>query len=241
MTLMTLILHIETATAVCSVALSEDHQLSGIKTDLSGRVHSSMLSVYITELLKNCGKQPKDLDAVSVSEGPGSYTGLRIGVAVAKGICFSLNIPLIAVSTLKSMATGIFQKQKWSNEKHVFCPLIDARRMEVYYALYDGKLEKVSPPAAQIVDDTSFKNVLANNKTVFFGDGMQKCKILLQNHKNAYFDEEFTPSAEFLIPNAVEKYNKKEFENLSDFEPFYLKAFMAEHQEFKIKNILNIK
>jgi tRNA threonylcarbamoyladenosine biosynthesis protein TsaB len=244
---MALILCIETATEVCSVALSRDDTLLGIKESGERNAHSAMLTTYITDLFSTSEYVFSDLDAIAVSMGPGSYTGLRIGVATAKGLCYALNKPLIAVPTLQSMAAGInyelkiknlgeanevqnakckMQNAKLNNAALV-CPMIDARRMEVYCAVYDGENKEVREVRAEIVDEYSFQEFLAGNTVVFGGGGADKCKPSLGNHPNALFWGEFQASAKFMIGLATEKFTRQKVENLAYFEPFYLKDFVA--------------
>jgi tRNA threonylcarbamoyladenosine biosynthesis protein TsaB len=226
---MALILCIETATEVCSVALFRDDTLLGIKESGERNAHSAMLTTYITGLFSTSEYSFSDLDAIAVSMGPGSYTGLRIGVAAAKGLCYALNKPLIAVQTLQSMAAGINYelKNKNLNNAALVCPMIDARRMEVYCAVYDGENKEVREVRAEIVDEFSFQEFLAGDTVVFGGGGAGKCRLSLGNHPNAFFLEEFQASAQFMIGFATEKFKQQKVENLAYFEPFYLKDFVA--------------
>ena len=193
-----------------------------------------MLTTFIEEVLNEEGIRPADLDAVAVSMGPGSYTGLRIGVASAKGLCYAIERPLIAVPTLEAMALGMEvqmtnDKLQTQENKHdiLFCPMIDARRMEVYSALYDASLKEVRPVAAEIIDDLSFSGYFANHRIVFGGEGAAKCLPLLGGQPNALFLENFSASARFLVPLAQERFLRSRFEDLAYFEPFYLKDFVA--------------
>ena len=237
---MALILCIETATEVCSVALYQDQELLQIKESKARNVHSAMLTTFIDELIKSSGNLLCDLDAIAVSMGPGSYTGLRIGVATAKGLCYALDKPLIAVSTLQAMTMGINYKLKIKNYDsgdiipypvsripYLICPMIDARRMEVYCAVYDGDNNKKRNVRAEIIDDFSFQELLAENTMVFGGGGADKCKPILENHPNAIFYDDFQASARFMNLISAEKFHQQEFENLAYFEPFYLKDFVA--------------
>ena len=166
----------------------------------------------------------KDLDAVAVSKGPGSYTGLRIGVSTAKGFCFALNIPLISINTLQHMAAKMVQE---ANLKDcLFCPMLDARRMEVYCAIFDSNNKEFLTTEAKIIDDTSFANLLNKTKIVFFGDGAAKCKPALAQHSNAIFRDDFFPSSRDMVELAYQKYMQQHFENTAYFEPFYLKDFL---------------
>ncbi len=244
---MGLILCIETSTAVCSVALAFDEKILAIRESVARNVHSAMLTVFIDEIIKSSGYLMNDLDAISVSMGPGSYTGLRIGVATAKGLCYALDKPLIAVSTLRAMAVGInyelkiknylsedevqIAKCKLQNAKSeriaLVCPMIDARRMEVYSAVYNQENREVREVRAEIIDGFSFQEFLSDNLVVFGGEGADKCKPHLGNHPNAVFMEGFQPSASFMASLAEEKLRQRQFENLAYFEPFYLKEFIA--------------
>lgn len=227
---MTRILHIDTATQYCSVALSEGDRLMDIRETAEKNAHSRVVTIFVDELLKSSGMKPEELDAIAVSMGPGSYTGLRIGVSTAKGLCFALNKPLLAVSTLQAMAlasismmksTEVIQGKMW------FCPMIDARRMEVYAAFYDhdGKLKREVRP--DVIDENSFADILQQRKVAFSGDGSVKCEKTLGHQPNASFLKEVISSAKFMIPLALEKYNSGEFEDTAYFEPFYLKEFIA--------------
>jgi tRNA threonylcarbamoyladenosine biosynthesis protein TsaB len=222
---MALIVHIETATKICSVALSQDTKIIAIRESNILNSHSSLITNFVDEVFKETGKSLKELDAVSVSMGPGSYTGLRIGVSTAKGLCYSLEKPLIAVSTLKAMANGFVNIGNYTPS--LFCPMIDARRMEVYCGFFDNLLNTIIPVSAEIIDENSFADLLSNNSIYFFGDGAEKCKSALSNNKNIFFDGDFNTSSKYLISLAEEKFRKKEFENIAYFEPFYLKDFLA--------------
>lgn len=233
---MALILCIETATEICSVALFRDEKLLSVKESSARNVHSSMLTTFIDEIIKTSGCQYSDLSAVAVSMGPGSYTGLRIGVATAKGLCYALDKPLIAVPTLEAMAVGMTpppappQRRGGSAEiviPTLVCPMIDARRMEVYAAVYDQKFNEVRKVKAEIIDEYSFQEFLANQTVVFGGEGAEKCKPALGNHPNAIFIEGFTASAQYMSGIARRRFREEHFENLAYFEPYYLKDFVA--------------
>ena len=218
---MSLILGIETATKMCSVALSDENGLLALKEAGGEYSHAENLNLFIAEVCKKAGKELKDIEAIAISKGPGSYTGLRIGVSAAKGFCTALDIPLISVDTLKAMALSQDQSDS------LFCPMIDARRMEVYTALYDNKGNKIEDISAKIIDENSFKKELNAGKVVFFGDGAEKCREVLESNPNAIFIEDVHPSAKFINEIALEKFNKNEFEDVAYFEPFYLKDFIA--------------
>ncbi len=228
---MAVILNIETSTEVCSAAIGKDGGLLFKKESLEGLKHSEMLTVFIEGLLVENGIDIKDIDAVAVSKGPGSYTGLRIGASVAKGLCYALEKPLISVGSLDAM--GIFTAQNINNfieggngKNLLFCPMIDARRMEVYTALYNHAGEIVMPVTAQIIGENSFANELEGHKILFFGNGAEKCKKYL-SRPNALFNGPLKASSQFMVSVSENKYNKKEFENVAYFEPYYLKDFVA--------------
>ncbi len=227
---MALILHIETATGVCSVALAEDGVLILEKTLEEEREHARLLTVAIEDLMTAAGYIYKDLESVSVSMGPGSYTGLRIGVATAKGLCFALNIPLLAVNTLQSMAECARQQLNEtgqpSGEKVLFCPMIDARRMEVYSAVYNQNLEEVGPVNALILEKGCFDQ-WKDHKLVFFGDGAEKYKELINKELNFYFMTDFRFSSLGMIALSHHQYLHNKPEDIAYFEPFYLKDFVA--------------
>ena len=179
------------------------------------------------ETIKEAGLKPADLDAVCVSKGPGSYTGLRIGVSAAKGLCYGLGIPLLSVGSLESMAnwaTSNF-KQELADVSFL-CPMIDARRMEVYAQLFEASFNELQPVSAEIIDENSFSSELEEGKVAFFGDGAAKCKEVI-NHPNAVFLDAFKPSAQGMIALAEQKFVDKQFEDVAYFEPYYLKDFVA--------------
>jgi len=222
---MSLILQIETATTVCSVALAKDGKVLAFKEIDERNVHAEVLNVFIRELIVSAGLSFNDLDAIAVSCGPGSYTGLRIGVSTAKGLCFALDKPLIAVDTLASMASGA--ATQISDHEILLCPMIDARRMEVYTALFDYSVNMINPVVALIVDDQSFGAHLQNNRILFFGDGADKCRDVLGHNPNAQFLSPFNNSATYLTQIALNKFKNRQFEDVAYFEPYYLKDFVA--------------
>jgi tRNA threonylcarbamoyladenosine biosynthesis protein TsaB len=229
---MGLILNIETATNVCSAALANDGKLITLKESLKDKSHSTLLSVFIEEILKENKISVSQLDAVAISKGPGSYTGLRIGVSTAKGLCYGANIPLISLNTLKIMAFGIINDQILDKMKFtsinnaLLCPMIDARRLEVFTAIYDHLNHSIEDTQARIISSYSFDKYLENKKLVFFGTGANKCSKIIKS-KNALFIENFNTSARYMITLAENAYNKEKFENLAYFEPYYLKDFIA--------------
>lgn len=218
------ILHIETSTNVCSVAVSHAgkciFELSN--SDLN---HATMLSPFIEKALEKTKAENLKLDAVAVSGGPGSYTGLRIGVSTAKGLCYGLNIPLISVPTLQVLAQGALVQQK-IEEDAMLCPMIDARRMEVYMAHYTPTLELKEDVYAEIITENSFEELLAAGKVYFFGNGAEKCKSTL-THPNAIFIDNVEVLAKNMISAAEKKFLEKDFADVAYFEPFYLKEFQA--------------
>ena len=219
---MALFLLIETATKSCSVSLSSENKIIACKEEVNEQYsHAEKLTVFITELFKTQDLTIKDLDAVAVSKGPGSYTGLRISVSTAKGLCYALDIPLISVSTLRAMAFGMAQKEK----SDLYCPMIDARRMEVYNAFYNSTNKEIRGIQADIIEACSYQKEL-DKKVLFFGDGAEKCKQMIQ-HPNARFIDGFFPSSKDMLEIANEKFAEKDFEDIAYFEPFYLKDFVT--------------
>ena len=222
---MSLILQIETATTVCSVALSENGSVLAHKEIQQRNVHAEAITLFIDEVLKIAGKQYSDLSTVAVSCGPGSYTGLRIGISVTKGLCYSLDIPFIAVETLEAMTDGMIAES--NEEDTLFCSMIDARRMEVFTAVFDAKGNRVKPTSAEIIDQDSFSDLLKTTKIIFFGDGAAKCEEVLGTNPNVQIIPDFQNSARHLTKKATEKFNTKDFEDTAYFEPYYLKDFIA--------------
>ncbi|MCX6294835.1 MAG: tRNA (adenosine(37)-N6)-threonylcarbamoyltransferase complex dimerization subunit type 1 TsaB [Bacteroidetes bacterium] len=221
---MALILNIETATTVCSVSLGHDGKLLALKEQNGDYSHSEKLTLFIEDVLQQSGKKISEIDAIAVSKGPGSYTGLRIGVSTAKGLCYSLDKPLIAINTLQS----IVQNSKDKVEKNdFFCPMLDARRMEVYCAIYDSSGKEIRPTAAEIIDEHSFSDILKSNKILFFGDGSAKCKETFSQISNAIFMDDIVPSASDMVVLSEQAFNSKQFQDVAYFEPFYLKDFVA--------------
>lgn len=231
------ILHIETSGKNCSVALSKGKNLVNTEIIREDRSHAASLTIMIDKVLKTAGKKIKDIDAVSVSAGPGSYTGLRIGVSVSKAICYASELPMIAVPTLKILLVHLFRhadrKHIMNNDRELFVPMIDARRKEVYQAIYDrnfNQIEKVSP---LILDENSYSDYLNNYNMLFFGNGANKTQDII-SHPNALFVSNIEPEAKDMIPLACEKYDKKDFEDTAYYEPFYLKEFQATKPRKKI-------
>jgi tRNA threonylcarbamoyladenosine biosynthesis protein TsaB len=227
---MSVILSIETATSVCSCALARDGELLVAREDYRGQSHASLLGLFVHEIMAFARGQNLTPHAIAVSSGPGSYTGLRIGVSEAKGLSYGLNIPLIALPTPLIMASMMREQ---AEEGTLLCPMIDARRMEVYATFYDRSLHTVRKTAADIVEEGSYAELLAANKVLFFGNGAEKCKIHL-NHPHALFADEVHPLASGMIPLAEEAFAAGRFVDSAYFEPFYLKEFVATVPKNKI-------
>jgi tRNA threonylcarbamoyladenosine biosynthesis protein TsaB len=189
--------------------------------------HAENLTIFIEEVMKQSGKKLAELDAVAVSKGPGSYTGLRIGVSTAKGLCYALNKPLIAVDTLKHLCLSPALTSRISDLQSFLCPMIDARRMEVYCAVYDAGLRCIRETAAEIIDENSFADLLKEHRIVFFGDGAAKCREVLSKNSNAVFINDVFPSAKDMILLSEEACINRQFEDVAYFQPFYLKDFVA--------------
>ncbi len=226
---MGLILNIETATEICSVCLAIDGKIVGIRESSEAKSHASQLSVFILELFQESKISAQDLDAVAISQGPGSYTGLRIGVSTAKGICYGSGKPLIAISSLLSLAklaSDTIVNKNESTGGSLLCPMIDARRMEVYAAIYDSDWKQIMDTKAVIVEPNSFTEYLNKNRVYFFGSGSDKTKDLIQ-HFNAQYLDKIEASSTGMVELAEMKYRDSNFENTAYFEPFYLKDFIA--------------
>ncbi len=218
---MSLILNIETATKNCSVSLADSGKLLAVKELNDGNYsHSENLHVFIEEVLKSANRSIAEIDAIAVSKGPGSYTGLRIGVSAAKGLCFSLDKPLISISTLTSLTNAISVEND-----AVIVPLLDARRMEVYSAIFDNQYNQIREVRSEIIDPNSFSEFLNKGKVYFLGDGADKCKDIIK-HKNAIFLDDYFPSAKQMVKLSYVKYKKNDIEDVAYFEPFYLKDFL---------------
>ncbi|WP_152973291.1 tRNA (adenosine(37)-N6)-threonylcarbamoyltransferase complex dimerization subunit type 1 TsaB [Lacinutrix mariniflava] len=215
------ILSIETSTTNCSVSLSKNGETLLLKEDYSNNYsHAERLHVFIDETLREAKIERSQLDAIAVSKGPGSYTGLRIGVSAAKGLCYALDIPLISISTLEALAHQV------KPESGVIVPMLDARRMEVYSAIFSSEFIEIRKIEAQILDETSFAKELSKGKVYFVGNGVEKTKALL-NHENAIFIEDKLPSADQMSALAFLKHKKSDTEDVAYFEPYYLKDFVA--------------
>ena len=223
---MACILHIETSTKACSVALSENGSLIFHKEDIEGPNHSVVCGVFVDEALSFANSHAIPVDAVAVSEGPGSYTGLRIGVSLAKGVCYGRDLPLLSVPTLKLLCVPVLLGKEELPEDALLVPMIDARRMEVYSAVYSRALQEVRPIGADIVDADTYLPYLEKHPVYFFGDGAIKCKNVIQ-HTNAHFIEGIIPLAKWMFPLAERSLHLGEKQDVAYFEPFYLKDFVA--------------
>ena len=223
---MSCILHIETSTKVCSVAVTEDGAVLFEKTDKEGPSHAVQLGVFVDEALSYTDNHGIPFDAVAVSCGPGSYTGLRIGVSMAKGLCYARGLRLIAIPTLELLCVPVLLQHDDLPEDAVLCPMIDARRMEVYSALYDRALHTVRETGADIVDEATYQEYLEGRPMYFFGDGAEKCKAKI-THPNAHFMVDVLPLARYMGPLAEKAMAEGRFEDVAYFEPFYLKEFIA--------------
>ncbi len=225
------ILHIETATNICSVALSEGEDLIALRESDEDKSHGALLSVFMDEVLKEGQLKPKDLHAISVSKGPGSYTGLRIGVSATKGFGYALNLPIIGIDTLLALAIGAKSNNYVQDlikqyPNLILCPLLDARRMEVYSGFYTLKNELFRKVSADIIDENSYKKILDSIPVVFFGNGSQKVKEIIQ-HPQAFFIDHIFPSAKNMILPSLNFFENGKFEDTAYFEPYYLKDFVA--------------
>ena len=218
------ILLLETSTAVLSVALAEDGQLIAERCCTQPRMQASLTAPLVKEVLDQAGLSVRDCDAICVSKGPGSYTGLRVGVSTAKGLAFGAGKPLLAIGTLDILAEGA-RPQLRAVGDGLIVPMIDARRMEVYCAVYDGSGKQLSPVEAKVIDAESFAEELAKGPVLFVGDGAPKCQSVLSS-PNAHFQEAY-PQASAMATLAEKAYNEKRFEDLAYFEPYYLKDFVA--------------
>ena len=223
---MALLLAIETTTKNCSVALFNNSSLLELKEQNSKAFsHAEQLTLFIEEVVKKSNITLKQLDGIILSKGPGSYTGLRIGTSTAKGLCYALDIPLVSVSTLQAMAFGTSKKEDYK----LYCPMIDARRTEVFASIYDKDNNEVREIRADIVDQHTYDDFL-KDKILFFGDGAQKCKLII-NNSNAHFLDGVFPCAKDMGVLGFEKFASKDFEDVAYFEPYYLKDFVAREKK----------
>jgi len=225
---MALILNLETATQICSVVLSKDGAILAKRELNEKNVHAEVLTPFIEEVIAEAGLKLQDLDAIAVSKGPGSYTGLRISVSTAKGLCYSLDKPLISVGTIESLAHYAIQKLVNSvSPNHIIYPMIDARRMEVYTAAFSSNLEQLSDVAPLILEEDSFSKLNQDQKLIFIGDGSPKTKELFSNNAQIEIHDDINCSAEGMVKIAEDKFKSQDFEDVAYFEPFYLKEFVA--------------
>ena len=223
---MSCILHIETSTNVCSVAVSEDGKVIFDKADRTGNNHAEALGSFVDEAMSFADSHAIPLDAVAVSSGPGSYTGLRIGVSMAKGVCYALNLPLLSVPTLELMCVPVLLRNEEIEDDALLCPMIDARRMEVYAALYDRALKPVRGIQADVVDADTYRQWLEEQPVYFFGNGAAKCMDIIA-HPNAHLIEGIEPVAKWMMPLAERKMLNDIHEDVAYFVPYYLKDFVA--------------
>lgn len=220
-----MIVSIDTSTPNCSVALHDKDKLIASLNLHQSKSSSSMLQVMLEDLLKFAQISWKEVQAIAVAKGPGSYTGLRICTSTAKGLCFALDIPLLSVNTLEAMAHQVHFFQPIGS--YLLCPMLDARRMEVYCAIYGQDLQTLSATEAKIIDANSFSDILLNHKIIFFGDGASKCQKVLTHQENAIFLEGVSPNAAYVGTLAYKKFQQQAFEDVAYFEPFYLKDFIG--------------
>lgn len=238
---MAFILNIDTATPVCSVALAEDDRIISLRESSTEKSHAENLILFIEEILKEQQIAARELSAVAIGKGPGSYTGLRIGVATVKGLCYGANIPLLAVSTIETMVQFALQKIKKENgrilldEKTLLCPMIDARRMEVFMALFDHEGKRLQQDEAKVIGPQTFSMIPAAQRLVYFGSGAAKCRELLLA-KSFSFVDGIIPSAVAMASKSFQLYRDNSHEDTAYFEPFYLKDFITTTAR---KNILS--
>ena len=223
---MSCIVHIETTTKVCSVALSQDGECLMSEENFEGPSHGVVLGPYVEEAVSFADSHAIPIDAVAVSSGPGSYTGLRIGASTAKGLCYGRNLKLIAVPTLELLCVPLLLHHEELPENVLFCPMLDARRMEVYTAVYNRSLKPLKEISAKVIDETSFQEFLEKGKVVFFGNGAEKCKDVIR-HENAIFVDDIDPLAKYMFPLAEKELAENRTVDVAYFEPFYLKDFVA--------------
>ena len=228
---MAILLNIETSTKVCSLALHQDGILIALKESFESNSHSETIMQFIQQILTENNIKQENLSAIAVSKGPGSYTGLRIGVSTAKGLCYGLNIPLISVDTLQSLTH--FALEKLNHQKGIYIPMLDARRMEIYMAVYDEKLSSIEPVSAQIIDENSFSAYLEENKVFVFCDGAEKLKGTILHDNFVVVDEIYT-SSNYMGKLSYHKFIQQEFEDVAYFEPYYLKEFMTKPSTKKL-------
>jgi len=232
-----MILCLETATPLCSVALCDSAGVVALKESSEGKSHASMLTLFIEEVMEKAGIKSGDLEAIAVSKGPGSYTGLRIGVSTAKGIAYAASVPLIAIETTLLMFRGFYNiaKEKYEvTSDDFFCPMLDARRMEVYYSVFNSEGRTIKGIRAEVIDGTSFGDIPASARIFCFGDGALKCKKVIIR-ENVFFADDYRISAAHMHKPAYDAFREHHFEDVAYFEPFYLKDFITSKP---VKNIL---
>ena len=223
-----MILCLETATPVCSVAINDGSKTLALRECKGQNAHSEKITIFIKEVLDEVGVGYSQLDAVAVSKGPGSYTGLRIGVSTAKGVCYAAGLPLMAVDTLHAMAVGMREKLGTElQHDDLLIPMIDARRMEVYCAIFDAEMYPLKGTEALVVDEHSFDDLLDGHRLWLFGDGAPKLKALFKENSKIQVVEDFSPSAAFMASLSDQALKAKDFVDVAYFEPFYLKDFVA--------------
>ena len=226
---MGIILNLETSSTNCSVCLAKDGVILAMKElNSENYSHAEKLHVFIEEVIKEATLKMQDLEAIAVSKGPGSYTGLRIGVSAAKGLCYALSIPLVSISTLKSMASQL----KGVNDDVTIIPVLDARRMEVYSAIFDSQLNQVRETKAEIIDEQSFEAYIGSTSVHFLGSGAEKIKGIF-NSENLTFHLDVVPSAKEMALISFDKFKNKDFEDVAYFEPYYLKDFVLQTKKDK--------
>lgn len=226
---MGIILNLETSSTNCSVCLAKDGVILAMKElNSENYSHAEKLHVFIEEVIKEATLKMQDLEAIAVSKGPGSYTGLRIGVSAAKGLCYALGVPLVSISTLKSMASQL----KGVNDDDTIIPVLDARRMEVYSAIFDSQLNQVRETKAEIIDEQSFEAYIGSTSVHFLGSGAEKIKGIF-NSKNLNFHLDVVPSAKEMALISFDKFKNKDFEDVAYFEPYYLKDFVLQTKKDK--------
>lgn len=230
---MATILHIETSTDVCSVAVSQDGACIFSEENHDGPNHANKIGGFVDEALSFTDNHAITFDAVAVSCGPGSYTGLRIGTSIAKGICYGRDLKLLAIPTLELMAVPVLLRHEEIEDDALLCPMIDARRMEVYAAIYDRSLKPIREIQADIVDETTYQAFLQERPVYFFGNGAAKCMEKIQ-HPHAHFIEGIEPLAKWMFPLAEKRFLNEQYEDVAYFVPFYLKDFIAKQP----KNLL---
>ena len=228
------IISIETATTVCSVAMSEKGRVVYEKVSFDGPSHASLLGVFVEDTVRESKSLGLKIDAIAVSSGPGSYTGLRIGVSMAKGLCFGYNIPLLSIPTLDILAYKAIQTIPIGNSHDaLFCAMLDARRMEVYASIYDGTLKTIRDTEAEIVTEDTYTHFQEKRTVYFFGNGAGKCKNIIKS-QNAVFIDDLHPLASDMVVLSERAYAEKRFEDIAYFEPFYLKDFIATVSKNKV-------